>query len=194
MRSPWVGRSKGDGPLTHRLEGSNLSPEELSLLQNTAQSATMYIETLTQVGNSNDPDAAIPVLLLAASDVAATAARLGTADDVPLPATTYDHAEESNFAHAYQVILTHLAELDVYTDVVDPVISSTTTTASLAKDLTEIADSLEHGLDCYHKGDLTYALWWWQYSCLTHWGERCLAAARTLSLLVSHLRVGLGTE
>ena len=48
---------------------------------------------------------------------------------------------------------------------------------------------LAHGLRHYEAGRISEALWWWQFSYLSDWGERASSVLRTLQAILAHLRL-----
>jgi predicted GNAT family acetyltransferase len=83
---------------------------------------------------------------------------------------------------------------DEYADLVDPVTSAERTTGSLSNDVTVVAAALAHGLRHYEAGRVSEALWWWQFSYLSDWGERAAAGLRVLQSLLSHIRLDADEE
>ena len=55
--------------------------------------------------------------------------------------------------------------------------------------LVDIASALSHGLSHFDAGRRVEALWWWQFSYLSHWGERAAAALRVVQGLLAHVRL-----
>jgi hypothetical protein len=49
--------------------------------------------------------------------------------------------------------------------------------------------ALDHGLRHYDRGRVIEALWWWQFSYLSDWGERAAMALRVLHSLLAHVRL-----
>jgi hypothetical protein len=61
--------------------------------------------------------------------------------------------------------------------------------SQLSDDLTSIASDLENGLRHYRNGDIAEALWWWQFSYVSNWGNLAGAALNALLSIVSHDRL-----
>jgi len=57
-----------------------------------------------------------------------------------------------------------------------------------------IAADLEHGRAHFEAGRPTEAMWWWQFSYLSSWGERAASALRVLLTLLSHVRLDAEEE
>ena len=82
-----------------------------------------------------------------------------------------------------------LEGLDDYADVVDPLTSVEIARGSLSGDIAEVAAALVHGLRHFEHGRTTEALWWWQFSYLSSWGERASSVLRVLQVVLGHLRL-----
>ena len=63
------------------------------------------------------------------------------------------------------------------------------TVGYLSNDLVDIASALSHGLSHHDAGRPVEALWWWQFSYLSHWGERAASALRVVQALLAHVRL-----
>ena len=63
-------------------------------------------------------------------------------------------------------------------DVVDPLTRMEIARGSLSNDLVDVAAALAYGLRHYDAGRVTEALWWWQFSYLSTWGDRAASALR----------------
>ena len=66
--------------------------------------------------------------------------------------------------------------------------------ARLSDDLTAIVADLLHGLAHHTAGRTLEALWWWQTTYLSSWGDSGAMALRALRSLVSHVRAGAPLE
>ena len=62
-------------------------------------------------------------------------------------------------------------------------------TSQLSDDLTSIATDLENGLRHYRLGNVAEALWWWQFSYVSSWGNLAGAALNALLSVVAHDRL-----
>lgn len=161
-----------------------------ALADDSAAEARTYLATVSGIASGANPAAALPLGLLALSQVLVMGARLGAIEDVvpedrfevdPGPDVELDPLREN---------LTNLLEgLDDYADVVDPVTEPELTTGSLSNDLTVVASALTHGLRHHEEGRILEALWWWQFSYLSDWGERAASALRVLQALLAHIRL-----
>lgn len=165
-------------------------PDDLKVLaHDSAREARVYLQTVTEVAAGSAPEVAIPMSLLALSQVLVMGARLGAIEDiVPDERFEPDTADvqldplREGFANLFE-------GLDEYADLVDPITSTELTTGSLATDLTQVAGALSHGLSHYEEGRISEALWWWQFSYLSDWGERAAMALRVLQSVLGHIRL-----
>lgn len=155
-----------------------------------AAEARTFVETVAGVASGAAPESAIPLLLLATSQVQLMGARLGAIADV-LPAERFepDTGPEAEVEPLREGIGRLFDGLDSYVDLQDPVTSVEVTSGSLADDLAIITESLTHGLAHHAAGRTTEALWWWQFSYLSAWGERAAMAVRVLHGLLAHVRL-----
>src|SRR5664280_1241160 len=66
----------------------------------------------------------------------------------------------------------------------------------IPRDNTEpaVAEDLVHGMRHYRAGRSDEALWWWQFSYLSHWGNHSGAALRALQAVVAHARLDTTPE
>jgi hypothetical protein len=143
-----------------------------------ADEARSFLTTVTEVGSGTNPEAAIPLLLLAISDLLAAGSRLGAIVDV-VPPERY--------------------EPDIGPDAdVDPLrvalLGSEVTASTVSGDLVTVTGALVQGLRHYESGHELEALWWWQFSYLSHWGERASSALRVLQTMLAHLRLDVDDD
>lgn len=165
------------------------------LASETADDAGTYLAALSEVASGNNPDSAIPVLMLAVSQILLSGARLGAITDV-VPSERFepDTGPDADI-DPVRVALANLFEgVDEYADVVDPLTSVEMVRGALSNDLADIAADLTHGLRHYRSGRVDEALWWWQYSYLSTWGVRAAAALRVLQTMIGHLRLDVDAE
>ncbi len=166
-----------------------------SLAADTAREVSGYLDAVTEVAAGNQPESALPVLLLALSQILSTGARLGAIRDV-LPDEKFepDPGPDAD-VDAVRTGLANLLEgLDEYADVVDPLTSVEFARGSLVNDITEVAAALVHGMRHFEHGRTTEALWWWQFSYLSSWGDRAASALRVLLSVLGHLRLDADEE
>ena len=160
-----------------------------------ARDAQMYVATMTEVAAGSAPEAAIPMTLLALSQVLSMGSRLGAMQDiVPPDQFETDTGPEAELSPLRDGIANLFEGLDDYADLVDPVVSPEVTTGRISDDLTEIASGLLHGLTHFREGRELEALWWWQFSYLSSWGERAAMSLRVLHSILAHIRLDADEE
>ena len=81
-----------------------------------------------------------------------------------------------------------LDNVDTYSFVFDPYVPEVVE-SQLSDDLTSIATDLENGLRHYRAGNVDEALWWWQFSYVSSWGNLAGAALNALLSVVAHDRL-----
>ena len=161
----------------------------------TAREARTYLKALTEVAAGGQPETALPVLLLSVSQVLVTGARLGAITDVvPREQFEPDAGPDPDVDPLRQALANLLDGLDDYADVVDPLTRMEIARGSLSNDLVDVAAALAYGLRHYNAGRVTEALWWWQFSYLSTWGDRAASALRVLQSVLSHLRLDADDE
>ena len=166
-----------------------------SIAEATAEEAKGYLAAVTEVASGSNSDTAIPVLLLAVSQVLVTGARLGAINDVlPLERFEPDPGPDADVDPVRGGLANLFEGLDEYVDVVDPLTSGELARGSLSNDLADVAAALVHGLRHYEAGRVDEALWWWQFSYLSAWGERAASALRVLQSVLGHLRLDADDE
>ncbi|WP_182114314.1 MULTISPECIES: DUF5063 domain-containing protein [unclassified Actinotalea] len=160
-----------------------------------ASESRSFLTTVTEVGANANPDAAIALLLLAVSDVLAAGARLGAmVDVVPVERFEPDLGPDPDLDPLRAALENVLDGIDDYAEVDDPVLGGDVVTSSVSGDLMLIAGSLAQGLRHHAAGRVTEALWWWQYSYLSNWGERASAVLRVLQTVLAHLRLDVDDD
>lgn len=181
--------------MTDQVQATTIDDVVAELATECALGAGSYVETIRDIASGQNAAAAIPMGLLALSQVLVMGARLGAIEDV-VPADRFesDSGPDVDLDPLLEALRDQFDGLDDYTDVVDPVTSTEVTGGSLAADLTEIASCLLHGLQHHQAGRHSEALWWWQFSYLSQWGVRASAALRVLQTLLGHVRLDADDE
>lgn len=169
--------------------------ELLALGAEAADQARTFLVALREVASGQAPEAALPLTLLAVSQVQLAGAKLGAMVDV-VPAERFepDDGPDPDLDVMREGLQILFRGVDDYTEIADPVLADEVVQGSLANDLTSIAGDLAHGLRHWEAGSRTEALWWWQFSYLSNWGERCAAALRVLLTLLAHVRLDVDDE
>lgn len=181
---------------TTTTERPNAEAVELQrLAAETAGDAETYLSALSEVASGNHPDSAIPVLMLAVSQVLASGARLGAITDV-VPSEKFepDPGPDADLDPVRAGLANLFEGVDEYADVVDPLTSVEMVRGNLSNDLADVAAALSHGLEHYRAGRVDEALWWWQYSYLSTWGVRASSALRVLQTMIGHLRLDVDED
>lgn len=161
----------------------------------TAIEAERFLETVTQVAAGANPEAAISLLLLAISDVTAVGARLGAVVDVVPPQRFEPDDGAEPDTDALRLGLANVLEgVDEYREVPDPLVDSVSVISTISGDVADVALALLRGLQHHRAGNVVEALWWWQFSYLSAWGERAVSALRALLSLLAHLRLDVEAD
>jgi hypothetical protein len=150
-----------------------------------------FIVSVTEVAKGDDPDSAIPYLLLELSQLLLAGGRLGAHEDfVPVDRYEPDTGPEPDVDEMRLKLATLLDPVDVYSEVFDPYEPRTAPVACRISDaLADVITDLRHGMAHYSEGRVSEALWWWQFSYLSDWGERASSVLRTLQTMLAHLRL-----
>ena len=160
----------------------------------TAAEASAFLTSLTEVASGTAPDTALPLLTLALSQVIVAGARLGAVQDV-VPEERFEPDAVDDDADPLRTGLANLfTGIDEYVYVIDPITSSERADGSITNDIVDVAVALSHGLKHYASGRRVEALWWWQFSYLSEWGDRAMTALRSLQSILSHLRLDVDDE
>jgi hypothetical protein len=161
----------------------------------TAAEASAYITAVTEVASGSSPDTALPILVLATSQVLVGGARLGAIQDVvPQERFETDPGPDDDVDPLRDGLANVLTGIDEYVSVVDPLTSGERADGSISSDLAAVALDLSHGLKHYAAGRKVEALWWWQFSYLSSWGDRGLSGLRSLHSILAHLRLDADDE
>jgi hypothetical protein len=172
-----------------------MSDEFEDMAADCAAEARTYLASVSVVASGAEPDTAIPVLLLAVSQVLAMGARLGALTDVvPDDRFEVDTGPDTDVDPVHSALAELLDGLDEYADLVDPVTSVEVTKGTISGDIAVVAAALTHGLGHYDAGRVSEAMWWWQFSYLSTWGERAASAVRVLQTVLGHLRLDADDE
>jgi hypothetical protein len=176
----------------------DLTAEVLELRRLAEESATeaqTYLDAVTEVAAGSGPDTAIPILLLALSQILLAGARLGAITDV-VPSRRFepDTGPDPDVDPVRAGLANLFEGLDEYADVIDPLTDGEVVRGSLCDDLADVAADLSHGLRHYRSGEVDEALWWWQYSYLSTWGVRATSALRVLQSMIGHLRLDVDAD
>lgn len=173
----------------------SMDRELTSLAEETAREASTFLVALGELASGGAPQTALPLLLLATTQLHAAGARLGAMVDV-VPGAQFeaDSGPDANVEGIRNGLHDLLAGVDEYVEVEDPVLSGEVVRGLVSDDLAQVASDLTHGLHHHEAGRSREALWWWQFSYLSTWGERLAAATRVLHSLLAHVRLDADEE
>lgn len=165
------------------------------LADDTAREVGTYLLALREISAGQSPETALPMLLLATTQIQVTGARLGAmVDVVPQERFEPDTGPDTDLDVIRDGLVRLLGPVEEYADLTDPVLSAEATRGSLVNDLTAVAADIQHGMRHHRQSRIVEALWWWQFSYLSSWGDRCAAATRVLHSLLSHVRLDADEE
>ncbi|MGW6355427.1 DUF5063 domain-containing protein [Streptomyces sp. NBC_00009] len=150
-----------------------------------------FLVAVAEVAKGDEPDSAVPFLLLEVSQLLLAGGRLGAHEDI-VPDERYepDLGPEPDVDDLRQKLAALLEPIDVYSEVFDPYEPRKAPVACrISDDLADVMADLRHGMAHYRSGRTTEALWWWQFSYFSNWGSTASGALRALQSLVAHVRL-----
>jgi len=154
-----------------------------------ADSVESFLLALRAIAREGDAGQAISLLLLEISQVLLAGARLGAQQDfTPISEYQPDVGPEADIDELRLRLADMLGNVDTYSFVFDPYVPEVVE-SQLSDDLSSIATDLENGLRHYRAGDLAEALWWWQFSYVSSWGNLAGAALNALLMVIAHDRL-----
>jgi len=173
---------------------AHVDPELEDFAQQIADGVESFLVTLRALSREENPGTAVPLLLVEVSQILFAGARLGAQRDF---APTLEYQPDVGPDPDLDAMRLRLARLldsvDTYTFNFDPYVPEITT-ALLSDDLTSIATDLANGLRHFRAGDVSEALWWWQFSYVATWGNNASAVLRALQSVVAHDRLDADFE
>ncbi|MEU7578630.1 DUF5063 domain-containing protein [Streptomyces sp. NPDC041068] len=155
-----------------------------------------FIVSVKEVAKGDEPDSAVPFLLLEVSQLLLAGGRLGAHEDI-VPEERYepDLGPEADVDDLRERLAVLLDPVDVYSEVFDPYEPRKAPVAHrISDDFADVVADLSHGLAHYRAGRTVEALWWWQFSYFSNWGSTASAALRALQSLVAHVRLNQPLE
>lgn len=170
--------------------------DDLQLLaEECAGEARTFLSTMTEVASGSVPAAAMPMTLLALSQVLLMGSRLGAIEDiVPEERFEADAGPDVDVDPLRSALANLFEGLDDYAYVVDPLVDVEVVRGSLSGDVAEIASALSHGLRHFELGRVSEALWWWQFSYLSTWADAGARSLRAVVSLLAHIRLDADEE
>lgn len=152
--------------------------------------ARTFLGTVTQVAAGALPGAELPLLILATSDLLAAGARLAAiVDVVPLERFEPDAGPDTDLDPLREALGKMFDGFDDYAEVVDPVLGPDVESTTLSGELACVAEAMAKGLQHFDTGHELEALWWWQFSYFSLWGECAASALRVLQAVLAHVRL-----
>src|SRR6188768_1807094 len=170
---------------------AQLDGETEDFAQQIADQVESFLLALKAIAREDDGGRAISLLLLEISQVLLAGARLGAQVDFE-PRSEYqpDVGPDADLDDMRLRLAKLLGGVDTYSFVFDPY-DPDVVDSQLSDDLTSIASDLENGLRHYRAGDIDEALWWWQFSYVSSWGNLAGAVLNALLSIVSHDRLDI---
>ncbi|WP_121257077.1 DUF5063 domain-containing protein [Nocardioides ferulae] len=167
----------------------HIQSETEDFAQQIADQVESFLVALQAISREQEGGRAISLLLLEVSQVLLAGARLGAqADFTPEQEYQPDVGPDPDLDRMRERLGGILGPVDVYAfnfDPYDPQLE----TSRLSDDLTSIASEVANGLRHYRAGNVAEALWWWQFSYVSSWGNSASAALRALQSIVTHSRL-----
>ena len=166
-----------------------MSSETEDFAQSMADSFSSFLLALREIARQGNVGPAISLLLLEISQISLAGARLGAQQDFE-PRQEYqpDVGPESDLDDMRLRLAEMLDNLDTYSYVFDPYVPEVVE-SQLSDDLTSIATDLETGLRHFRQGDIAEALWWWQFSYVSSWGNLAGTSLNALLSVIAHDRL-----
>ncbi|MEU6992866.1 DUF5063 domain-containing protein [Streptomyces sp. NPDC046465] len=155
-----------------------------------------FIVSVREIAKGDEPDSAVPFLLLEVSQLLLAGGRLGAHEDI-VPDERYepDLGPEQDVDDLRERLALMLEPIDVYSEVFDPYEPrKAPVPCRISDDLADLVADLCHGLAHYRAGRTTEALWWWQFSYFSNWGSTASGTLRALQSLVAHVRLNQPLE
>lgn len=176
------------------LHDSTRNPDDFAV--QIADQVESFLVAVTEVAKGDEPDSAVPFLLLEVSQLMLAGGRLGAHEDI-VPDERYepDLGPEPDVDGLRENLARLLEPIDVYSEVFDPYEPrKARVPARISDDLADVITDLRHGMAHYRAGRTTEALWWWQFSYFSNWGGTASATLRALQSLVAHVRLNQPLE
>jgi hypothetical protein len=171
------------------LHSKTQSPDDFAV--QVADQIESFLVAVTEVARGDEPDSAVPFLLLEVSQLLLAGGRLGAHEDfVPEERYEPDPGFEPDVDDLRERLARMLDPVDVYSEVFDPYEPrKAPVPARISDDLADVIADLRHGMVHYRAGRSLEALWWWQFSYFSNWGSTASATLRALQSLVAHVRL-----
>ena len=154
-----------------------------------ADQVQSFLIALKAVAAEGNPGTGISLLLLEISQILLAGARLGAQVDFT-PEDDYqpDVGPDADLDGLRLRLAEMFGDIDTYSFVFDPY-APEQVDSQLSDDLCSIAADLENGLRHFALGNTAEALWWWQFSYVSSWGNLAGALLNALLSIVAHDRL-----
>ncbi len=154
-----------------------------------ADQVESFLLALRAVAVEGDAGRGISLLLLELSQLLLAGARLGAQVDFT-PEGDYqpDVGPDADLDELRLRLADLFGDIDTYSFVFDPY-DPEQVDSQLSDDFTSIASDLENGLRHFRLGNTAEALWWWQFSYVSSWGNLAGAMVNALLSVVAHDRL-----
>jgi hypothetical protein len=154
-----------------------------------ADQVESFLIALKAVAAEGNPGTGISLLLLEISQLLLAGARLGAQVDFT-PTTDYqpDVGPDADLDELRLRLAQLFGGVDTYSFVFDPY-DPEPVESLLSDDFTQVAADLENGLRHFSLGNTAEALWWWQFSYVSSWGNLAGALLNALLSIVAHDRL-----
>ena len=161
-----------------------------------ADQVESFLIALREVARVAKPEEAVSMLLLSVSQLLLAGGRLGAISDiVPDEEFEPDAGADPDIDELRTALGTLLDPIDEYAEVFDPYEPRPELViCRISDDLSDVAANLLHGLQHYKAGRESEALWWWQFSYLSHWGSHASQTLRALQSVIAHDRLDAATS
>jgi Domain of unknown function (DUF5063) len=161
-----------------------------------ADQVESFVIAVREVARGHEPAGAVALLLLQVSQLLLAGGRLGAIGDVvPTERFEPDAGPDPDIDELRERLAKLLGPIDRYVELFDPYEEPPSAVHFvLSDDLADITSDLLHGLQHYRAGGAIEALWWWQFSYVSHWGTHAGAALRALQSVVAHARLDVRSE
>jgi hypothetical protein len=173
---------------------ADVASELEEFAQQIADGVESFLVALQAMSREEEPGTVVPLLLVEVSQVLFAGARLGAQRDFA-PSLEYqpDVGPDPDLDAMRLRLARLLDSVDTYTYNFDPYVPQIVE-GQLSDDLTSIATDLANGLRHFRAGNVSEALWWWQFSYVANWGNNASAALRALQSVVAHDRLDVAFE
>ena len=154
-----------------------------------------YLAGVHEIASGDSPETVVSGLIVQLAQVSMAGAMLGAVTDVVPPDRFEEDAGPDADSEPTREGLGRLLDgVDEYASVFDPLVPERPVHGRISDDVADVAVELEHGLRHLGAGRAEEALWWWQFSYLSHWGAQALNGQRALLSIVAHQRLDSDEE